>query len=176
MKRLISLSPALALVLSALTLGSGTAAAAPAPRAQLRDFVCHRAGRVPDRYMSITAVMRPLLGTRRMELEFNLLVRRPDSSAPPSAIRAGGLGVWVSPPDPTLGQLPGDVWNFDKWVGDLGAPASYQFRVSYRWIGAEGQVIGADVRYSARCREPVHAPEALVPSIAVKPISRRPNS
>jgi hypothetical protein len=173
MKRLSAINALVAL--SVLMVGAGTAAAAPAPRAQLRAFVCHRAGDAPDRFMSVTAVMRPLSGTRRMELKFNLLVRRLGSSAAPSAIRAGGLGVWVSPPNPTLGQLPGDVWNFDKWVVDLGAPASYQFRVSYRWIGAEGQVIGTDVRYSARCREPEQAADLLVRSIAVTPISGRPN-
>ena len=79
-------------------------------------------------------------GTQRLELKFDLLVSHPGSPAAP--VRSGDLGVWSEPKNPTLGQLPGDVWNFQKTVVDLDAPATYQFRVSFRWLGAGGKVIG----------------------------------
>lgn len=164
----------LVLALAALLLGSAPGVAAPAPRAQLRDFVCHRALDPPNRSVSITATMRPLRATRRLELKFELLVRRRAHSAARSLVRAGDLGVWISPKDPTLGQLPGDLWNFDKSVVELGAPADYQFRVSFRWVGTRNRVIGSDVLYSRGCREAELRPDLLVRSISVSAIPHHP--
>ncbi len=171
MKRL---SPAVAtLALGALLLGASTAAAAAAPRAQLRGFVCHRALDPPNRSVSVTAVMRPLPGTRHLSLKFALLVTH-GTATPHRVVRAGGLSVWITPQNPTLGQLPGDVWNLRKPVVDLGAPATYRFRVVFRWTGFHGRVLGSAVRYSRRCRQRELRPDLLVRSIAVTPIPNRP--
>ncbi len=166
----------LLLGLTAATLGLAPAAAATArqPRAQLTDFVCARALDPPNRSVSVRAVMRPLAGTRRLELKFDLLTRHRGGASTPSVVRAGDLGVWIAPRNPTLGQLPGDVWKFDKSVVELGAPASYQLRVAFRWIGARRRVIGSAVRYSPRCREPELRPDLLVRSITVTPVVGHP--
>jgi len=164
------------LALTAATPWPGPAAAASArrPRAQLTDFVCVRALDPPNRSVSARAVMRPLAGTRRLELKFDLLTRRRAGAAMQSVVRAGDLGVWISPSNPTLGQLPGDVWNFDKSVVDLRAPAGYELRVAFRWIGAHRRVISSEVRYSPRCREPELRPDLLVRSITVTAIAGHP--
>ena len=100
------------------------------PRAQLRSFVCRRAAAIPPaRTISVTAVMRPVTGTTRMQVRFELL-SRPRSGGAFSAVRGGDLGTWLSPIDqPTLGQRPGDVWIVNHPVVDLPAPATYRLRV-----------------------------------------------
>jgi hypothetical protein len=149
-------------------------AAASSPRAQLTDFVCQRALDPATRAISITAVMRPLPGTRKLSVRFALLTR---SQASPVAtlVRAGDLGTWISPTDRSLGQQPGDVWNVNKPVVDLTAPATYRFRVTFRWTGAGGRLLGSVVRYSQRCTQTELRPDLAVRSIAVGPIAARPN-
>ena len=51
---------------------SGVGASVPA-RARVQGLVCQHALEPPARAMSITAVMRPVKGTRRMQLRFQLL-------------------------------------------------------------------------------------------------------
>ena len=83
---------------------------------------------------SITAVMRPLTGTTKLQIEFQLYSAHLDQ--PPVHARARGRpGRWVSPSDPTLGERSADVWIVIKQVVDLSAPATYRFRVAFRWIG-----------------------------------------
>jgi CARDB len=150
-----------------------SAAGADTPHARLRSMVCQRALDPPARAVGVTAVMRPLPGTRRMELRFDLLGRGPQASAF-SAVRGGDLGAWLSPHDPTLGRRSGDVWNLSHPVVDLVAPATYRFRVSYRWIGARGKVLGSAVRLSPSCYQPELRPDLIVQSLVVKPIAGRP--
>ena len=150
------------------------AAAAAPPRAQLTDYVCQRALDPPTRAVSITAVMRPLPGTMKLSVRFSLLTRTKASPAA-TQVRAGDLGTWISPTDRSLGQAPGDVWKVDKPVVDLTAPATYRFRVTFRWTGAGGRVLGSTVRYSPRCTQPELRPDLAVRSIAVNPIAARPN-
>jgi len=145
------------------------------PRAALRGFGCHPALDPPNRSVSVTAVMRPLPGTRRLSLEFDLLVSH-GASTPHKVLRAGDLGVWITPKTPTLGQLPGDVWNLQKTVVELPAPAKYRFRVLFRWTGAHGRVLGSTVRYSRVCHQRELRPDLLVRSITVTPIANRPSS
>jgi len=139
---------------TALALGSGHALASPpgAPRAALRSFMCQRAVDQPERAVSVTAVMRPMPRTKRMALKFQLLVRS-KKSARFRPLKAGDLGKWVSPSDRTLGGHPADVWELEKPVVDLPAPAIYRFQVSFRWSGARG-VIATGVRRSQTCRQP----------------------
>lgn len=167
--------PAVTRAASRGPLPAATSAASGAqPRAALRGFGCHPALDPPNRSVSVTAVMRPLPGTKRLSLEFDLLVSH-GASAGPTLVRAGGLGTWIKPENPTLGQLPGDVWTVHKPVVELGAPATYRFRVSFRWTGAHGHVLGTAVRYSATCRQRELRPDLLVRSIAVTPIQGRPD-
>src|SRR5579864_5799486 len=144
------------------------------PRAVLAGFDCHRALRPADRSVSITSVMRPLAGTRRMSVKFDLLMAGAGATAPVE-VHAGDLGSWKQPAAPTLGQLPGDVWNLQKSVVALAAPASYRFRVRFRWIGDGGKLLGSAVRYSPRCRQLELRPDLMAQSIAVNPVAGNPN-
>jgi CARDB len=164
----------LPLALGALLLVSGGAASGAPPRVQLRAFVCHRALDPPNRSISVTATMRPAPGTRHLSLKFELLSRGAGGAAE-KVVRAGDLGVWIAPQNPTLGQLPGDVWNLQKSVVELAAPDVYRFRVAFRWTGAGGRVLGSAVRSSRRCLQQELRPDLLVRSIAVTAVPARPN-
>jgi hypothetical protein len=156
--------------------GAATAAAAAVPvtppRAQLARFSCQTALDPDNRSIGIRAVMRPLTGTRRLAVRFDLLQRV--GAGAPTTVHGGDLGVWVTPSNPTLGQVPGDVWRLNKSVIDLAGPATYQFRVTFRWIGASGRVLGSSVRYSQRCRQPELRPDLAVTSLTVSPVAGRP--
>jgi hypothetical protein len=76
-----------------------------------------------------------------------------DGSGTETSVHAGNLGKWITPRNPTLGQLPDDVWNFRKTVSQLAAPASYRVRVSFRWIGSGNRVLGSAVRYTKPCHQ-----------------------
>jgi hypothetical protein len=145
-------------------------ASADQPRAQLRSSTCHNALDPQNRTASVKVVMRPTAGTLKLQLKFSLMVGR-DDSAPQTAVRAKNLGVWLTPKNPTLGQLPGDVWNFQKSVVQLDAPATYQFRVSFRWLGAGGHVIGSAVRYGKRCQQRELRPDLQISAITVGSVS-----
>ena len=142
--------------------------------AALRGSVCHNALDPADRSMSVTAVMRPVAGTQKLQLKFDLWVS--ENGAPATKTRGRNLGVWLTPKNPTLGQLPGDVWNFKKYVVQLDAPAAYQFRVSFRWLGSDGQVLSTTQRSAKRCRQRELRPDLMVVSpIDVTPTPGHPN-
>lgn len=146
------------------------AAAADPPRAQLRGFVCQRAIEPSQREISVEAVMRPLAGTKKMAMRFELLSKSKPSS-PFTEVGGSGLGNWVSPSDPpTLGQRAADVWKVDHPVVGMTAPATYRMRVTFRWRGAHGHVLGTAVRLTPRCFQPELRPDLIVQSIAVEPI------
>jgi len=164
---------AIAGVLALSVCGPAVAAADP-PRAALRDFVCQQALDPPARAVSVQAVMRPLPGTEKLAVRFQLLVTRklPD---PVALVRAGDLDTWISPQDPTLGQQPGDIWRLSKPVANLVAPATYRFRVTFRWTGSNRRLLGTAVRLSPSCTEHERRPDLLVQSITVRSILGRPS-
>lgn len=145
------------------------------PRAQLTNFDCHKALDPDNRSVAVTAVMRPMSGTRHMALRFDLLMTTPAAGGPVT-VHVGGLGTWKHPKNPTLGQLPGDVWNLQVPVVNLVAPATYRFRVAFRWTGVGGQVIATAERSSPRCHQPELRPDLAVSSIAVTALPNQPNS
>jgi len=140
--------------------------AAQAPRAQLRSFICQRALEPASRALSVTAVMRPLPGTVGMELRVDLLTHASGASSF-SPVHSGDLGVWKSPPNPTLGRRPGDVWILNKQVVDLAAPAAYRLRVWYRWIGPHRRVIGTALRRTPICLQPELRPDLVLRKVEV---------
>ena len=152
--------------------GSAAAASAP-PRAELTQFACQTALDPPNRSVSVQTVMRPLAGTWRLAVKFDLLERTPGSVAA-TVLHAEGLGAWIAPTDPTLGQRPGDIWRVNKSVLNLDAPATFQFRATFRWTGVHGKVLGTAVRLSHICRQPELRPDLLVSSITVSPIQGHP--
>ncbi len=164
MKRVFIISLAVAL------LGAAGAVAATASgagsRAHLRHFVCQRALDPAARAVSVTAVMRPLTGTAKMALRFELLSRAAGASTM-NPISGGDLNTWISPPNPTLGQRAGDVWILNKQVVNLMAPATYRFRVLFRWTGARNRVLASTEQTSPRCYQPELRPDLAVGSMSV---------
>ena len=158
-------------------IGGATAAAASVkqpPRSHLRGIVCTHALEPAQRLVSVTAVMRPLKGTKAMELQFNLLSKTSTSSW--TAVHGGDLGTWISPPKQAspLGSRPGDVWTLNHPVADLPAPATYRFRVAFRWLGAHKRVIGTAVRETATCYQPELRPDLVALSFNAQPIANKP--
>jgi CARDB len=170
MRRIAALAAAGLLVLG-LAAVNVDASSSPA---RLRGFSCQRAVRPVARSVSVTSVMRPVKGTKKMALRFELLTRT-RAAAPWSGVTGGDLGTWVSPSNPTLGQRAGDVWILHKSVIDLAAPAAYRYKVSFRWTGAHGKTLATTTRWSPTCNQPELRPDLAVQSIDVQPIAGKPN-
>jgi hypothetical protein len=152
------------------------AAADAAPRAELRNLQCVRALDPPARAVSITAVMRSLPGTRRLQMKVELLDHTA-AGAPFSAVSppsGSALGAWIGPTAPTLGQRPADVWQVKFPVADLAAPATYRYRARFRWLGTGGHVLRTTTVLSARCRQPELRADLLVQSLSVQPFAGHP--
>jgi hypothetical protein len=151
-------------------------AAASAPRAHLRNFVCQRGLDPAQRTVSVDAQMRPIAHTQKMAIRFELVARIRSASSY-SAIHGGDLGTWLSPADqPTLGQRPGDVWLISHPVAGLPAPATYRYRVTFRWSGDRGHVLATRTLTSDKCFQAELRPDLLVASIASHPVAGQPNS
>ncbi len=168
-KRLLGVGAAVA---CALALGSGTAAATTTvqPNDQLRSLVCQKALDPPARAVSIQAVMRPVTGTSKMQMKFELL-RSTKPHPRFVSVRGRGLGSWISPTDPTLGQQAGDVWILTHPVVNLAAPATYKFRVTFKWLGSDGQTLGTAIQSSPTCYQPEMRADLLVRSLSIAPIT-----
>jgi hypothetical protein len=151
----------------AAALGTAIAGAAAPPRDELRAFTCLRALDPPARAVSVQAVMRPLTGTAKMQMRFDLL-RQTRPGARFKLVRGRLLGSWITPDDPTLGQRPGDVWIVNHPVVNLAAPATYRFRVSFRWLDTHSNQLGSAVQTSATCYQPELRADLLVRSLAVR--------
>jgi len=150
-----------------------SALAATPPRSQLSASTCTHALDPGARAVGVTATMRPLTGTRKMAIRFQLLQRAP--GFPVQEVTNGDLGTWRTPSNPTLGQLPGDVWHLQKSVYNLDVPFSYQFQVAFRWTGAHGKVLGTATRYTHACRQRELRPDLTVRSITVSAVAGHPN-
>ena len=135
-----------------LAAGPALAATEPAPRSELTGFVCERASNALDRVIAVVGVMRPMSGTQRMEMRF-VLQRRPPGTSSFTAVQGGDLGHWLSPSPATLGQHQNDVWRLRKLVANLPGPATYRFRVSFRWLSG-GAPLGHSTLTSTTCSEP----------------------
>jgi hypothetical protein len=129
---------ALAIALPAAALGD------TGQRASLSGFVCRRAHDSLNRVISVTATMRPVAGTDRMQLKFVLLQRLPGQWL--HRVHGGDLGRWK-----VLSPRP---WAISKPVVNLPAPAVYRFRVGFRWLAASGRVIVMQTLLGPACNEP----------------------
>jgi hypothetical protein len=146
-------------ILSVVAIGAPQLAAAsstqPPPRTALSSFGCHRSSDSLSRWIGVTATMRPLSGTQRMAMKFQLLRKRPHKQAFNDVSAAQtDLGKWIHPTNPpTLGQRPGDLWTVQKQVVNLAAPSAYELRVSFRWSGTGQKVLQTVVRVTAMCHQ-----------------------
>jgi CARDB len=157
----------------AVTLGTASAGADTPPRDQLTSLVCQKALDPPMRAVSIQAVMRPVAGTAKMQMRFELM-RQTARRGPFTMVRGRLLGSWITPENPTLGQRPDDVWILTHPVVDLAAPATYRFRVMFRWTGAQGQRLATAVQTSADCYQPELRADLLVRTLTVNPSPTTP--
>jgi CARDB len=161
------------LALPVLDVGSAAATTKAPPRYDLTSFACQRALDPPNRSVSVNAVMRTVTGTRKLSLKFDLLEKV--AGATRSLTGAGDLGIWLSPRDPTLGRRTGDVWELNKAVSNLDAPAVYRFRVTFRWLGAHDRVLATAVAQSGSCAQRELRPDLLVRSVSVTVIPHKPH-
>jgi len=157
-----------AVAVALLCSASASAATPTPPRDQLGSYVCQKALDPLSRSVSVQAVMRPVTGTAKMEMRFQL-ARQLTPGARFTMVRGKLLGSWITPSDPTLGQNPADVWILTHPVVDLIAPATYHFRVTFKWIGAQGQQLSTAVQTGANCYQPELRADLLVRSLAVTP-------
>jgi hypothetical protein len=181
MKRISFIGSALVSVYICVAISAGAASAQRAhasdagrpPRAVLQNLVCQRALDPPERAINVEAVMRPLTGTRKLQMEF-LLLQKAAGATSFSPVSGSGLGVWLSPNVAGLGQNPKDRWIVPHPVADLPAPAVYRYVVNFRWIGNDGRVIGNAQRISKACYEPELRPDLEVQGITVNPVASHP--
>lgn len=161
--------------LIALAVGGGAVAVAlaDAPHARLTSFVCQTALDPAARAISITAVMRPITGTEKMSMRFQLL-KRAKRRGRPVALAGTDLNTWLTPKNPTLGSRPGDRWVVKHPVVDLAGPDFYRFKVAFRWIDASDHVLGKTTRTSAMCFQPERRPDLEVAQIQVAPAPQHP--
>jgi hypothetical protein len=103
--------------------------------------------------------MGTIAGTQRLQMRFELFERTAQGQA---LIRGGDLGQWISPSSPTLGQHASDRWVVNHPVTGVPVPASYRFKVWFRWIGSSGQVIAHTQKMTASCRQPDLRPNLYV--------------
>jgi opacity protein-like surface antigen len=174
MKRLVmiclGLAAALSVAASAASASRPRAATAP-PRDATGAIACHQAISPLQRDVSVQATMRPLSGTQTLQIKFSLNLTAFDE--PASAVVASGLGQWLTPSDPTLGQRPGDIWKLSKAVYNLGG-GSYQFAVGFRWLGANGKVLKTTTLQSSSCAIKELRPDLAVRSVKVRSIPGTP--
>jgi CARDB len=164
------------LLLAAAILSAGSAlpntlALGADQHASLKDFACRPSVKPARRVVTVTAVMRPIRGTARLAMRFQLVSTK---SGLPTALRGGDLGSWISPHDATLGQQAGDVWILKHPVTGVPPGATYSFRVSFRWIGADGRTIATSARSTATCWQPYVRADLFVQSISVGPAPNDP--
>ncbi len=143
-------------------------AATTPPRDALGAIACHQALDPLQRDVSVRATMRPVTGTQALQIKFGLSLTA--SGEPATAVVAGGLGQWLTPTDPTLGQRPGDIWKLSKTVYNLGG-GSYQFSVAFRWLGTRGKVLRTAALASSSCAIKELRPDLAVRSVKVRPIA-----
>jgi CARDB protein len=141
------------------------------PRDALGAIACHQAINPLQRDVSVQATMRPVTGTQTLQIKFSLGLSAPGQ--PATAVVASGLGQWLTPSDPTLGQRPADIWKLFKPVYNLGG-GNYQFSVAFRWLGAEGKVLKTATLQSSSCAIKELRPDLAVRSVKVKSVSGTP--
>lgn len=165
-----------AVLLGSLAFAVPALAARPPSRAVLSHLVCEKALDPVARAVSVTATMRPVPGTQRLEMRVKLLRRQPHQGFTAVPVPAGSkLGSWITPADASLGQQPGDIWKVQFPVADLLAPATYRFQAQFRWLGAHDRQLALAERVSRDCHQPELRPDLLVRSFTVEAIPGRAN-
>ncbi len=136
-------------------------AAGDLPRADLRGFVCHNALDPADRSMSVTAVMRPVAGTQKLQLKFDLLVSE-HGGAGDEDLAGGNLGVWLTPKNPTLGPAARRRLELHQVVVRAGRAGGVPVPGLVPLAGPDGKVLGTAQRSARRCSQRELRPDLMV--------------
>jgi hypothetical protein len=171
MKRLTTICSCLAVALAVAVPASARLHVMTPPHDALGPIACHQATDPLKRDVSVRATMRHLTGTQTLQIRFTLNLTAPGAAS--ATVTAGGLGQWLTPSEPTLGQRPGDVWKLSKAVYNLGG-GSYEFAVTFRWLGTGGKVLRTVSLESSSCTIKELRPDLVVRSVKVRPISGKP--
>jgi hypothetical protein len=147
----------------AAALAVPAAASASPQRAYSAPLVACTTGLQPQqRSLEVDAAMRPVPGTVRMGMRFDLLQRTPQTSSF-QPVAGPGLGVWKR----SHRGVPS--YEIDKGVDNLAAPASYRLRVGFRWYGPGGRVLKSAHRLTKVCHEPDLRPNLRIRDVLVTP-------
>jgi hypothetical protein len=130
-------------------------------RAQARARValdeCRQGLAAGDRAAAWEGRMTRVKATQRMQMRF-VLQWRQSGAKRWSAIKAAGLGTWVS------SDTGVKTYTFTKRIENLAAPASYRVVVRFRWLDSSGRSIDSDKVVAKPCRQPDLRPN-LVPTL-----------
>jgi hypothetical protein len=118
--------------------------------------------------VTVTAVMATVPGAQHLQMRFMLQDRTAHGVV---LIHGGDLGQWISPNSPTLGRHPSDKWVVNHPVTGVPVPGSYRFKVSFRWTGSAGQVIGQTEKATVTCRQPDLRPDLNVQLLSSQAMS-----
>ena len=169
-RRLLGVGAAVA---CALALGSGTALGQSSPTSandQLRSFVCQKALDPPARAVSVQAVMRPVTGTSKMQMKFELL-RSTKSHPRFVSVRGRGLGSWIVADRPDARAAgrrrvdPHPPGREPRGPGDVQVPGHVPV------ARVHGQTLGTAMQSSTPCYQPEMRADLLVRSLSVTPIT-----
>jgi hypothetical protein len=155
------------LVTAIALLVSAAAAGAAVPTGQATPYAaqllsCHSSPRVAARSVAVATTMRPLGSGRRLLVRIDLQQRSIDGGRWTARGDVPGLGVWTSPSDPAIGSRPNDVFKYRQAVGRLVAPFQFRFRVGFRWLDADGDVVRSSATWTAACKQPELRPDLTI--------------
>ena len=154
------------LALSVIAAAAPLALAAPAGAATKLYaspmVACHTGLTPAERSLEVDAVMKPVSGTVRMGLRFDVSMRTPQNQTF-TPVPGPGLGVWKR------SHSKVSQFEIDKGVDNLQAPAGYRLLVGFRWYGAHGKVLRTAHRTTRVCSEPDLRPNLVVKNIVVEP-------
>ena len=165
----------IACVLAGLAGTSTLSAQASSAPVALRAYGCSPNLQPLLRGLNVTAVMRPVTGTQTLRMRFDLL-RASHRTARYRVVHGANLGRWITPPKPTLGRQPGDVWNVSHPVVGVSRAGYYRLQVTFEWLGANGRRLAATTRTTAVCPLLELRPDLLVSAIpSIAPLVAHPS-
>lgn len=165
MKRVLSIC-----LLSASLLAPAAAHATPAGApVAARLIACHPAVAKAERFAIFQGAMTRWRHSARVEIRFDLLAR-PAGSPSFQPVAGPGLGVW------NRSGLGVSRYRFRKRVENLPAPAAYRAVVSFRWLGANGKVLGRAVRLTPVCHQPDPRPDLRVGRVTATRAGNKANA
>ncbi|HZV73931.1 MAG TPA: CARDB domain-containing protein [Conexibacter sp.] len=146
-------------------------ATAPDPPAGARLTACRPSPLIGKRTAVVGTWMRPLANGRRLAVRIDLYERIAGGRW---TLRSDvpGLGTWTMPSDALVGTRAGDVFKYRQAVDGLAVPASYRFRVGFRWLGAAGAVVRETSVVTGTCRQPDLRPDLVLKAVRTDRSSR----